>query len=166
MLRRFSLADARVTNCGRQNFTWSSIGRGGKLWVNCSFNVFVYLILVHSGCPGGLCTPCSRSAAPRWDTALHCDWAAALCGGCALALRAGRVWHSHSKSSSRPLHSPELDVGTHSEGQRVLQDILCGSKQCTETQEKVQNTNTDSFSSLCVQTWRLWANLASILQTA
>lgn len=130
--------------------------------MNCPFNEFAYLILVHSGRPGGLCTPCSRSVAPRWDTALHCDWAAAQCGGRALASRAGRVWHSRSKSSSRPRRSPELDVGTHSEGQRLLQDILCGSKQWAETQENVvHNANTDSLSSLCVQTWHLWANLQS-----
>lgn len=71
------------------------------------------LSCVHSGGPGGLCTPCSLLAAPGWDRPLHCCWAAALCGGHGRALRAGRAWHSRSKSSSRSQHSPELDVDTH-----------------------------------------------------
>lgn len=99
--------------------------------------VFVYLSRGHSGRPGGLCTPCSHLFAPGWGRAVRCYRASALCGGHGLVLRAGRAWHSRSKSSSRSQHSPELDVGTHIVVERLLLDILRGSKQsnCSATHE-------------------------------
>lgn len=80
---------------------------------NRNIVAFLYLTCLHSGHPGGLCTPCNRLFAPGWDRALRCYWAAALCDVHALSLRAGRAWYSRSKSSTHSQYSPELDVGIH-----------------------------------------------------
>lgn len=69
-----------------------------------------HLSSVHSAPLRGLCTPCSRCAAPDWDRAPRCYWAAAPRDAPGPSLKPGRPRHSRSNSSSRSRRSPELDV--------------------------------------------------------
>lgn len=119
-------SNARKYAC---NFTHTHTHKNADTVKPESVHLVVYLNWSHSVYPGGLCIPCSQLVAQGRGRAGHCCGAAALCDEHGFAPKAGRVWHSRSKSSSRSQHSPELDVGTSIKRETLLEEILCCSEQ-------------------------------------